>query len=51
MTHCADPIPYLIYRSGKDIGNGAKSYDEEQAENTGAFVEHGFMLMQKLING
>ena len=28
MTHSADPVPYLIYRSNKNISNGASCYDE-----------------------
>ncbi len=51
MTHCSDPIPYMIYKSSSKAGNGAYAYDEEQAEKTGAFVEFGYDLMKKLING
>lgn len=50
MTHCADPIPYLIYKSGKNLGNGAKSYDEEQAENTGTVISCGVDLMKKFLS-
>jgi len=49
MTHCSDPVPYLIYRSNNPIV-GAKSYDEEQAEASGIFVEAGHDLIKKLIN-
>ncbi len=51
MTHCSDPVPYLIYRSNKKIVSKAKSYDEEQAENTGIFEDYGYNLMKKLIKG
>ena len=51
MTHCSDPVPYIIYRSNAPIDSGASSYDEEQAEKTGVFVDRGIELMQKLING
>ena len=51
MTHCSDPVPYLIYRHGKNLSNGAIAYDEEQAEKTGVFIERGYELMQKLIKG
>ena len=51
MTHCSDPVPYLIYNSEKQKGNGAVSYDEEQAEKTGAFVENGHELIKKLFEG
>ncbi len=50
-THCSDPVPYLIYRKGKNLGNGANAYDEENAENTGLFVENGVELMKKFLNG
>ena len=48
-THCSDPVPYLIYDSRKQKGVGVSSYDEEQAEKSGIFVENGYELMQKLI--
>ena len=51
MTHCSDPVPYLIYRSNTVINSGATCYDEEQAEKTGIFIERGYELMQKLIKG
>ena len=51
MTHCADPVPYIIYRSNKVVDSGVNGYDEEKAESTGVFIENGFELMQKLING
>lgn len=50
-THCADPVPYLIYRKGKNIGNGATVYDEENALNTGVFIDSGVELMKKFIKG
>ncbi len=50
MTHCADTIPYMIYRSQVKKGNGAKSYDEEQAEKTGLYIENGYTLVQKLLS-
>jgi 2,3-bisphosphoglycerate-independent phosphoglycerate mutase len=48
-THCSDPVPYLIYDSRKEKGVGAKSNDEEEAKNSGIFVEHGYELIQRLI--
>ena len=49
MTHCADPVPYIIYRDGKNLSNGATSYDEEQAEKTGAVMDCGVSLMKKFL--
>ncbi len=50
MTHCADPVPYLLYNSKKDFLSTVKSYDEEQAENTGNTVKVGYELMKKLLS-
>lgn len=50
MTHCSDPVPYLIYRSNQKIDSGATAYDEEQATKTGVFVENGVTLMQIFLN-
>ncbi len=46
-THCADPVPFMIYRSGKDIGNGAFKYDEENAVKTGLKIESGEQLIKR----
>ncbi len=50
-THVSDPVPYLIYRSNKAFDSTAKAYDEDEAANTGIYVEHGWDLVKKLING
>ncbi len=47
MTHCSDPVPYLIYDSRKAV-NGVDSYDEENAKNSGNLVEEGYTLISKL---
>ena len=49
MTHCSDPVPYLIYKSNCDYPSSANSYDEEQAKNTGNFEQVGYNLMKKLL--
>ncbi|MBQ8197397.1 MAG: cofactor-independent phosphoglycerate mutase [Clostridia bacterium] len=49
MTHCADPVPYVIYKSNKKVNGTANTYTEEQAENSGNFIESGVMLMQKFL--
>ncbi len=49
MTHCSDPIPYLIYKSKKQV-KGVDSYDEETASSTGIFIENGYTLMNKLLS-
>lgn len=47
MTHCSDPVPYLIYDSAKEV-KGADAYDEENALVTGNYVEEGYTLISKL---
>ncbi|MDY6368058.1 MAG: cofactor-independent phosphoglycerate mutase [Clostridia bacterium] len=50
MTHTSDPIPYLIYRSGKPFeGKTAKSYDEASAKTTDIFVSSGVELMKRFL--
>lgn len=48
-THTSDPIPYLLYRSGRNMGGKAKSYDEDSAALSGAFVEEGYKLIDRLL--
>lgn len=47
MTHCSDPVPYLLYNSKKQV-NGVDSYDEEQASSSGIFENKGHNLIKKL---
>ncbi len=49
MTHCSDPVPYLIYDSRKDF-EGVDSYDEENARSTGNYIEEGYTLINKLFD-
>ncbi len=49
-THCANPVPFMIYRSGKDINNGGEKYDEENAVKTGLKLSSGEELMAKFLN-
>ena len=48
-THTNDPVPFLLYRSGKDEGNGAAVYDEESAKKTGLSFAHGYELMSRFL--
>ncbi len=50
MTHCSDPVPYILYSSKKEVCSSAKSYDEAQAKNTGVFIEKGYELIKKLFS-
>jgi 2,3-bisphosphoglycerate-independent phosphoglycerate mutase len=50
MTHVSDPVPYLLYRSGK-VFSGVKceKYTEDDAKSTGIFIPDGVSLMKKFI--
>ncbi len=48
-THVADPIPYLLFDSRKQV-SGPSSYDEESAKQTGIFIEKGWELMKRLLD-
>ena len=47
-THTGDPVPYLLYDSTKSAGTGVL-YNEAAAETTGVYVEHGYTLIDKLL--
>lgn len=49
MTHCSDPVPYLIYRSNEPV-IGAAKYDEAHAAASGKFVPSGVELMKHFLN-
>ncbi len=49
MTHCADPVPYLLYNSKKKV-DGVNSYDEESAKKSNVFIEEGHTLINKLFS-
>ena len=48
-THVADPIPYLLFDSRKQV-SGPSSYDEESAKQTSIFIEKGWELMKRLLD-
>lgn len=43
-THTSEPVPYLVYRSGRETESGAK-YDETYAMNSGRFISEGHLLL------
>ena len=47
-THTSDPVPYLLYSSVKDLGNGASRYTEDEAKRTKEYVSEGHNLIKKL---
>ena len=47
-THTNDPVPYLIYDSGK-TEKGVDNFCEESAEKTGNYVGAGHTLMERFL--
>lgn len=50
-THTSDSIPYLLYDSTKPLDNAGMLYNEEMAKSTGKLIEHGYELMDHLLEG
>lgn len=48
QTHAADPVPYLIYHKANEK-QGVDSINEENAKNTGVFIENGPDIMRKFL--
>ena len=49
-THSADPIPYLLFDSRKHTECALK-YNEKDAGKSGIFIENGYTLIDRLIQG
>ncbi len=47
-THTIDPVPFMIY-SSKENNVGVETFSEESAANTGLYVQHGYTLMDLLL--
>lgn len=47
-THCADPVPFLLYDSEK-AEKGADTFTEQTAKDSGVFIEHGPSMMDMLL--
>ena len=48
MTHCSEPVPYLLYRSNKHI-NGANEFNEKTASESGIVIEKAHTLIDRMI--
>ncbi len=48
-THVADPVPCVIYESGKDEKSGAKGFSEAEARRVGETVADGYTMMQRFL--
>ncbi len=49
-THTEEPVPFLLYDSEHEVKN-TFTYDEFGAEKSGVFIENGFEMMPRLLNG
>ncbi len=47
-THSRDPVPFLIYDSRKKY-NGAHTFTEETAKQSGIYIEQGYTVMSRLL--
>ena len=47
-THTIDPVPFMIY-SSKENACGVDTFSEESAAGTGLYVQHGYTLMDLLL--
>ena len=50
-THSSEPVPYLLYRSYKELDNGPAVFTEKTAAATGITVPVGYTLIDRLIQG
>jgi len=49
-THSPEPVPFLLWGKGFS-SNGAKKFTEAEAKSTGLFIEDGYKIMGRLIEG
>ena len=47
-THTSDPVPYMLYDSTKNLGQGLL-YTEEEASKSGIEEKEGYRLMEKFL--
>ncbi|MCR5635896.1 MAG: cofactor-independent phosphoglycerate mutase [Clostridiales bacterium] len=48
-THSSEPVPYLIYKSNREVNSGVSLFSEENAAKTGTYIEKGYTLIERLI--
>ena len=46
-THTSDPVPYMLYDSGKER-KYSYQYNEAEAKKSGNVVKHGYEIINKL---
>ncbi len=49
-THTAEPVPFVLYRSDRNLFPSADRYAESYAMGTKLFIEQGHTLMQRLVD-
>ena len=47
MTHCSDPVPYLLYRKTKKF-NGVGTYTEKSAKESGIYIDNAYTLIDRM---
>lgn len=50
-THVGEPVPFLLYKSTDERGNGASAYSEKEAAKTGVYEPVGYRLMETFLKG
>ncbi len=48
-SHTSDPVPFVLWDSGRDEKTGNSGYDEAGAAATGVTVEEGWKLIDRLL--
>lgn len=49
-THTGDPVPFLLWGEGIPV-NGATGFSEAEAVKTGLYIEDGYKIMGRLVEG
>ena len=49
-THSPDPVPFMLWGAGFS-GNGGERFTEAEAAKTGLFIDPGYNIMGRLIEG
>ena len=47
-THASDPVPYLLYDSRRNSGQGLL-YSEANGKKSGMFVKDGYRMLDRLL--
>jgi len=50
QTHSSEPVPFMLWGPGF-TSNRAKRFTETEAKSTGLFIEDGYNIMRRLIEG